>query len=227
MINNICIIDTETTGLDHKKDSILEVAAIYYNIQSKNVMQQLSTLFCAEKNDAEHVNKISKLALKNVNTHLNDCLILHMLQMLEHCDAIVAHNAEFDKSFLELIPLIGNNIKNKKWICTKNDFKWPIPKLSSLSLINISLEMGVPVFSSHRALTDCQLLASCFSKLDDLESRFVDASKERKIYFARLSFEQRQLAKDNGFSWDSNKRAWFKYLTDDELNDLPFNVSIF
>jgi len=214
-MENLLILDTETTGLNYEEHEIIEIGAILYNVPTRCIASQFSTLFPCKNNEAEHINKIpSKLLLEK---HID---FSHALfQMIKKCDAIVAHNAEFDKKFVKKI-----FVAEKKWICTKDDFKWPIQKGSNLNLINISLEMGVPVVSAHRALTDCKLIADCFSKLDDLEDRLNDALKERELYMAVISFDKKEIAKQEGFYFDYEFKRWIKKLTEEEAKKLPFDA---
>ena len=58
-IENILILDTETTGLDENKDEIIEVGCMLFNVNSKSVLSQVSFLFPVSSNGAEHVNGIS------------------------------------------------------------------------------------------------------------------------------------------------------------------------
>lgn len=220
-MENLLIIDTETTGLNHEKDKIIEIAGIFYNIPSRCIINQFSTILPHNENPCEHINKIPEYALKVDNTNFYKFISL-LMNMLNHVDALVAHNSEFDRKFLAKEN--DGILENRKWICTKNDFKWPIPKGSSLSLINIALELGVPVVSAHRALTDCQLLASCFSKLDDLESRLEDACKERFLYWAVISFDKNHLAKEEGFSWSPENKRWQKFMTEEEAEEIKFSI---
>ena len=44
LIENILILDTETTGLDENKDEIIEVGCILFNVNSKSVLSQVSFL---------------------------------------------------------------------------------------------------------------------------------------------------------------------------------------
>ena len=167
MINNILILDTETTGLDPKKGAkMIEICGILYNVQHKAVLQVYSTLLPCETNAAEHINLISP-----VITNL-PYSILHTLQifnsMIEHADALVAHNAQFDKQFVnEFLPLAVD----KKWLCTKNDFKWPVP-LRRYRLQDVCEAMEVPYVDAHRALQDCMFMVQCFNKVTDLFDRF-------------------------------------------------------
>ncbi len=143
--------------------------------------------------------------------------------MMIAADAIIAHNAEFDKSWLKTLTSLSSLCDEKKWICTRNDFTWPISKGTALHLIHISVAMGVPVVSAHRALTDCKLIADCFDKIDNLEERLIEAQVERYIYIGKVSYSDRQLAKDAGFIWNELcANNWAKKMTESQAN--VFNI---
>ena len=57
-LDNILILDTETTGLDNENDDCLEVGSILFNVKSRSVLAQLSFLLPVEKNNAEKINNI-------------------------------------------------------------------------------------------------------------------------------------------------------------------------
>ena len=167
MINNILILDTETTGLSPEKgDKIIELALLLFNVKHKSILQSFSTLFPCYENKVQSINKISPelTQLKYSTEYFN-----YILDLIANSDAIIAHNADFDKRFVLTLPY-GEIFTNKPWICTKNNFTWPVP-LSRLRLQDICLAMGVNYTDAHRALQDCILLSKCFEKVEDLEYR--------------------------------------------------------
>lgn len=184
MTGNILILDTETNGLYTAKGcKTIEIAVILFNLKYKSVLQAFSTLCPCEENPVENINHIpagltkekypySELFEENTfekqTKYFMDSILLGMA---DAADAIVAHNAKFDRDFVATLTGCGDNLSRRKWICTKSNFTWPVP-LSRLRLEDICNAMGVPYVNAHRAMNDCQLLAQCFGKVDDLESRF-------------------------------------------------------
>lgn len=226
---NVLIVDTETTGLGDDAE-IIEFAAVLYNVKHRTILQQMSTLRSCNENPAFEVNRIEIESAQLMTNELRgsfDMALSFLCVMASKADYIVAHSAEFDKR------MIDNYIKNygplfeffdKKWICTKTEFKWPVRKGCLLNLVHIAVDLGVPVVSAHRALTDCILLAQCFDKVLDLEARIKDATLPRFVFKAVVSYDDKDQAKEAGFTWDSEKRAWFKKMTHEEAKGLPFEA---
>ena len=167
MIENILILDTETTGLDSKKDKVIEIAVILYNLQHKSILQSLSTLFPCDENPVEHINGIKAEATKCAMPF--SALTARLKSMIQYSQAIVAHNASFDRAFVKESTI--NEFESIPWICTKDDFEWPV-RLPRKRLMDVCEAMGVQYINAHRALQDCLFLVDCFNKVEDLQKRF-------------------------------------------------------
>ncbi len=223
-VNNVLILDTETTGLDETKDEVIEVGSILFNIQSKSILSQVSFLLPVTSNPAEHINQIS-VEVSNLSQPSVEAMTF-FLKLVDHCDFIIAHNAEFDKKWFGSgkLPKL-----NKKWICSLEDINWsfkknlkPKPSVSSLALA-----FGIPVWNLHRALSDCYYLSEVFKRCDNLEEILLNALKPRYLYKALVSYEERSLAKNAGFLWNSHiQGAWTRKLSEEEATKLNFKVEI-
>lgn len=175
-MENVLIVDVETTGLDPLKGAvIIELAAILYNVKYRTILQQFSTLFPCDENPVENINNISAASTR---VKMPMTLVVPLLcQMADHAQAWVAHNASFDKKFIATLdPQPGIRFADRKWICTKADFRWPV-HLYRTRLQDVCAAMEVPYVDAHRALTDCDFIAKCFTKVADLEGRLLGAGK--------------------------------------------------
>jgi len=223
-IENILILDTETTGLDENKDEIIEVGCILFNVTSKSVLSQVSFLFPVSSNEAEHVNGISA-EVTNIKQPWEDGLNF-FLKLVDCSDLIVAHNVEFDKKWFGKgrLPKL-----QKKWICSLEDINWSFQKnlKNRPSVTDLALSFSIPVWSLHRALSDCFYISEVFKKCENLEELLIKATEPRFLYKALVTYEERSLAKNAGFRWNNPlKGAWAKKLTVEEANSIDFKVEI-
>lgn len=223
-MENICVLDTETTGLDPAKGKVLEIAAVLYNIPTRSIIAQASTLCYAEENPALEINRIEVESLKKTPPKIEITAQLLIRNMMMEADAIIAHNASFDKKWIETIADFQEASLGSKWICTKNDVIWPVRKGVSLSLITICADLGVPIINTHRALADCLLLIDALQCIEDIEFFLDKSGKGRMIYHAEVSYEQRQIVKEAGFQWDNLKKVWFAKLTPEIAATMTFTV---
>ena len=169
---NLLILDTETTGLAPSKGAkLIEIAALLYNVEDRVVLKTLASFFPCDSNPVEHINNIKP---DWTNRATNPWAIQALTVMATEAHAYVAHNASFDKTFLETAIAPAHIFWLKPWICTKNDFKWPVP-LPRNRLQDVCVAMGVPYVEAHRALTDCQFIVDCFNRVPDLQQRVEDA----------------------------------------------------
>ena len=223
-LQNILILDTETTGLSPADSVCIEVGAILFNVPQKAVVTQLSFVLPCLLNSAEHINHIPA-SVTTLGPGPEAGLSLFM-QLVDASDAIIAHNKDFDQQWFGQgnLPAI-----DKPWICTMSDVSWPkhLNIKSRPSVIGLALAHGVPVWAAHRALTDCIYLAQVFERCDDLQGLLQNAQQPRFLYQALVSYDDRQLAKDAGFSWNNDgSKTWTRKLTEAEAGELPFATRI-
>lgn len=223
-MDKICVIDTETTGLDVSNGHVLEVGAVFFNIPTRSILSQASTLCYAEENPAIEINRIEVESLKAIPPKMEALSRGLIREMMRECDAIIAHNAEFDKKWIETLVEFQEISQSKPWICTRNDVIWPIRKGIPLNLIHICVDLGVPVINAHRALGDCLLLIAALDSMDDIEFFLDKSGKGRIRYHAEIGYENRSVAKEMGFQWDNFKKVWFAKMKPEDAERMPFTV---
>lgn len=218
----LLILDTETTGLSPEQGQCIEVGAVLFDVASRSVLMQVSFLLPCDANPAQHVNGIPA-AVSRLSQPWRSGLACFEA-MVAGADAVLAHNAGFDRQWF------GNGelpALSKPWICSMEDIRWPAERQlrATPSVRDLALAYGVPVWEAHRALTDCIYLVQVFQRCHDLEALLRAALEPRRLVRARLSYDQRQLAKDAGFRWNEPvPRAWSRRLSEREIAALPFPV---
>lgn len=218
----LLILDTETTGLDPGRHQCIEVGGILFDVSSRSVLAQLSFLLPCERNPAEAVNGI-EAAVTRLDQPVEASLSLFE-QLVASADAVVAHNAAFDRQWFGSggLPPI-----ERPWICSMEDIRWPEDRRlrPTPSVRDLALAYGVPVWAAHRALTDCIYLAQVFERCPDLEGLLQQALEPRLLYRAVVAYSERHLAKAAGFRWNRPvPGAWSRRLSLREVAALGFAV---
>jgi DNA polymerase III subunit epsilon len=225
---NLLIIDTETTGLNPAHDRVIELGAILYSVTHRTVLHQLSTLLVAPDNPAEHINRIPAQVLPSLSERLVDQTLAVFEAMVQEASFAVAHNAAFDRQWFDgrHLPVLQKSGQPMQWLCTMEDFTFPWQTRPGDSLINLALAHGVGVSSAHRALTDCQLIAALYDRMEDLPQMIEQALRPKVLARALVSYDDRQLAKDAGFRWNGETRTWTRRMVEADAWQLPFKVMV-
>jgi DNA polymerase-3 subunit epsilon len=218
----LLILDTETTGLNPLEDQCIEVGAVLFDVPRRSVLSQVSFLLPCERNPAQGVNGIDPVLTQQPQPWQNALSCL--LALAEAADLLVAHNAAFDRQWfgVGMLPDLG-----KPWLCSMEDIRWPADRQlrSTPSVRDLALAYGVPVWAAHRALTDCIYVAHVFERCADLETLLRQGLEPRRLYRARLSYEERHKAREAGFRWNEPvSGAWSRKLSEREAELLPFPV---
>ena len=219
----LLILDTETTALSPSEGSCIEVGAILFAVPQRAVLTQVSLLLPCDRNPAEAINGIAAAVTRLEQPW--QAAMACFKAMLQHCDAVLAHNAAFDRQWFDgsgHLPTI-----TRPWICSMEDMRWPPERQlrANPSVRDLALAYGVPVWAAHRALTDCIYLAQVMERCQDLEALLEAALQPRQLFRARLSYSERHLAKQAGFRWnDPIQGAWTRRLSNREAEALPFPV---
>ena len=218
----LLILDTETTGLDPERDCCIEIGAVLFDLPRRSVLSQVSLLLPCDQNPAQAVNGIEPALTQQPQPWQQGLQWFEAL--LASADLVVAHNAAFDRQWFGIAPLPPIH---KPWLCTMEDIRWPAERRlrSNPSVRDLALAYSVPVWAAHRALTDCIYLAQVFERCSDLEQLVQQGLEPRRLYRARLSYEERHQAREAGFRWNEPvSGAWSRRLSEREAALLPFPV---
>ncbi|MGC6483365.1 MAG: 3'-5' exonuclease [Synechococcus sp.] len=218
----LLILDTETTGLDPETDHCLEVGAILFDVPSRQVLAQQSFLLPVTANAAEPVNHIP--AAVTLLPQPWETALVYFQSLLDAAEVVVAHNAAFDRQWFGRghLPAIA-----KPWLCSMDEMRWPRERQlrARPSVRDLALAYAIPVWSAHRALTDCIYLVEVFRRCEDLEQLLVHGLEPRSLFKANVSYDQRHLARDAGFRWnDPVPGVWSRRLSAREADALAFAV---
>ena len=222
--SRLLLLDCETTGLEPPAE-LCEIGAVLFSVPQRAVLQQLSFLLPVQTNPAQAVNGIEPaLTLLPQPTAEASSLLLAMLAA---ADALLAHNAAFDRrwidGWLQAAGLPSTAEQGKPWICSCEGISWPGLKPNP-SLASLALAHGIPVWAAHRALTDCIYLAQILERDPLLDAHLSEGLQPRCLVAAELPYARREEAKAAGFRWQSDAKQWQRRCTAEQIAALPFPV---
>jgi DNA polymerase III subunit epsilon len=220
-IRTIACIDVETTGLLPETDRIVEVGCVVWSVEQRCILYAWSALVAGDGNAAEAINRIPTAALSQ-HGDVPSNVFANLRAYANRVDALVAHRAEFDRSFLEAAGFRSQ----APWICSKFDIEWPRSKVGD-GLVSTALAHGVGVTRAHRALTDCLTLAYLFERVaesHDLGPLLERALRPKATFQAIVSYDDREMAKSAGFQWDGAKKRWTRRMAVEDAGALGFRT---
>jgi DNA polymerase III epsilon subunit-like protein len=223
-ISTLLLLDTETTSLDPTTGQAIEVAVTLYDVASACPLESYASLIRADRNEAEHVNGIPVAALAKARPA--DFVWAYVDAVAVLADAVVAHQASFDRAFVP-----AHVASAIPWICSKDDLLWPRALREGDSLVNLVLAHGLGIGHAHRAAADTDMLARLFTRTrelgTDLQTLLARGLRPKALFaIADRSFnaERNALAKELRFRWEADKKMWTKVMAKEDAAKLPFDV---
>jgi len=179
------ITDIETTGGHASGNGITEVAVIVHDGQQ--VVDSFHTLVNPGQPIPFFIQKLTGITDDMVQLAPRFEEVASRLYELLQDKVFVAHNVNFDYSFLHhQLQQAGYQLSSKK-LCTVRYSRKLFPQLPSYSLGNLCRHFGIPVFNRHRAIGDAQATVQLFELLrqkdinNHLHTMLRKQSKEQQL----------------------------------------------
>ena len=215
------ILDTETTGLSHLQDRIIELAMLRVDVDTLTGLpvgdvQIYDGLEDPGQPISREVSQITGISDDMVRGQALDMARIDAL--LADADLVVAHNAGFDRPFCEArCP----GFAALPWACSFADIDWKKEGSSSAKLEHLALHQGL-FYEAHRAEVDCHallavLMAPLISDGKTGLARLAGAvaSPSFRLLATQAPFDAKDVLKARAYRWDAEKRVWHTRLKDE------------
>jgi len=228
------VLDTETTGLDTRKDKIIELGFVAFEYDAgTGLIYRILHEYGGFEDPHEPLSDIVKQV-----TGISDDMLTgqsldeeEIMQWLNQSSLIIAHNAGFDRQMLERrLP----QAKDTHWACTFNDINWQAENIASLKLDYIAYRLGY-FFEGHRAVNDAQATLHLLSKTLPDTGKLAMAEllahareKSRRLFAINAAFDKKDDLREHGYRWladyaytdnrgNSKKGVWSKAVPEADI----------
>ena len=160
------VVDVETTGGPPPHHRITEIAAVI--VKNGEIQEVFETLVNPERSIPPFVSRLTNISWDMVKDAPKfSAIVPDLLQKLEG-NVFVAHNAQFDWSFLshEIQRASGARISGNQ-LCTVRLARRLLPHLPRRSLDYVADYFGIEITGRHRAAGDAIATARCLVRLLD------------------------------------------------------------
>jgi DNA polymerase-3 subunit epsilon len=215
------VVDSETTGLDPAQDRMVEIAAQRFAFDRRGRITKVERVRSWLEDPGqplpERVAQLTGLADADVLEKAFDDT--EIVSRLSTADIIVAHNAGFDRPFVDRrFP----QLRDRPWGCSLSQLDWLKLGFDGRALGHLLLQSGL-YFDGHRAANDVVALTALlgrevpdgrtiFSHL--LERCFAESVR---IEAVGSPFEAKDALRRRGYRWDPNGRFWWTELQKPDL----------
>lgn len=226
------ILDTETTGLNHRKDEIIEIGTIAFTLdEAGNIGDVIGVYGGLQQPSISIPPEITRLTGISDEMVAGQTINVHQLRaIVEPADLVIAHNAGFDRPFCEVFsPMFAG----KAWACSISEVDWASRGFEGTKLGYLIGQAGY-FHEGHRAVDDCFALLEVLAQGggEPARSPFAElyATSQRlrvRIFAANSPFDMKDHLKTRGYRWsdgsDGRPKSWWIELAEDALeNELRY-----
>lgn len=219
----VIVLDTETTGLDPSEHSLVELAAVGVDKQDE-VFETLVNPTRDIPPEAKAVHHITEKMCQG--KPITSAAVEDMLIKLGRPEVVIAHNAKFDRGFLE--PYFTELDYKPRWICTYKSAVSVYPNAPSHSNQVLRYWLGAEPrlpsdLAPHRALYDVLVTREIFQSL--LTHKTINELYQ--ISSNPLLLERVSFGKHKGLLWREVDRGYLRWITSqaDMNEDVVFTAN--
>lgn len=219
-------LDVETTGLDVRKDEIIELAMVPFTYTLDGDVVGVHEAFHSYREPGvpipSEITELTGITDDMVRGHAIDDDALQTF--LAPAALVIAHNAAFDRRFVERLSSI---FERKAWACSMSQIPWSEEGVRGSKLAYLAAAFGF-FFDEHRATTDCQAAVEILSRPLPVSGSTAMAAllaraRQRtcRVWAESSPYDLKERLKARRYRWsggeDGTLRAWYIDVTEDTL----------
>ncbi|WP_416355909.1 3'-5' exonuclease [Aureimonas phyllosphaerae] len=221
------VLDTETTGLNHATDEVVEIALIKFRYRGAEILDVIDVFEGLQQPSGPLSPEVSDL------TGLSDTMLSgqaidgeKLSAFLDGVDLVIAHNARFDRPFAERLDPAFSRLA---WACSAAEVPWRRLGVEGTKLGYILTRFGL-YHEGHRALADCHALLEVLARPPPRGdttafAHVLDASRRvtAEVRAVDAPYAVKDVLKARSYRWsngsDGKERCWSRELPVEDLDD--------
>lgn len=215
-------LDFETTGLSKTEDRITEMGAVLWDTEAKAPVRIFNSLITQDEGVTlrPEIVRLTGITDEMLKTH-GDPLsysLGYLTGLISKADAVIAHNAPFDKGFYEAeMQRLGYGIDEKVlWADSAVDVPYP-EHIETRKLVFLAAEHGFVNPFAHRAVTDVLTMLRVCAYYD--WGQIIESAKLPNVtLWAKTTFHEKDIAKAAGYRWNGDTKQWLKTVKLNQVN---------
>ncbi|MHC2623950.1 DNA polymerase-3 subunit epsilon [Bradyrhizobium huanghuaihaiense] len=222
------LLDTETTGLDHRKDEIIELGMVKFDYTAEGRIVGVRDTFAAFNEPSApippEITAITGITDEMVaGQRIDDAAVSAFVD-----DAVItiAHNSGFDRKFAERYWPV---FEQKAWGCSATEIDWHEHGFAGAQLGYLLNGTGF-FHQAHRAVDDCHALLEVLDFVlpttgaPALALLLKTARRPTlRVWAEQTAFELKDSLKRRGYRWndgsDGRPKSWFIDVNESGLDD--------
>ena len=221
---SIVFLDTETTGVNRANDKIIELALKITTFEkSSGMIVSIDQVYESFNDPGEDISQ-EIIMLTGIGNDMvqGQSIDWGMVDtVLKDADIVVAHNASFDRAFVDKHSSVS---PTKIWACSINDIDWLGRGFTSSKQELLCYWHGF-YFNAHRAMNDVDallhLLTHSSYDVDKPVLELIENSQKPTYFIFATNFNydpvKKDIVKANKYKWNPEEKIWYKNVTFDNL----------
>ena len=212
------ILDTETTGLDHTRDEVIELGMVAFVYGEEGRIGNVIGTFNGLREPGVPISpEITRLTGITPDMVAGQVLGLKAVErFIAPADLVIAHNARFDRPFCERL---SKSFQVKAWACSHSEIAWSGFGFEGSKLGYLLTQCGW-FHQGHRAVEDCYALLEVLaaplpSRAGPPFGHLLSSARKAlvRIWAEGSPFDMKDVLKARGYRWndgtDGRPKAWW------------------